>query len=137
VLHIVDGIAAWTSINGEGIYSSRPWKVFGENPANVPVVKSGNFNENKVKYSAQYIRFTTKGDTLYAFCPGKPADDIRIVSLGSSSKLNDYGIASVSLVGSDERLPWKQKKDALVIRKPDRLPPIQVHIVGFRVEVKK
>ena len=30
-LKILDGMAAWTAINGEAIYGTRPWKIFGEN----------------------------------------------------------------------------------------------------------
>jgi alpha-L-fucosidase len=30
---IVEGIGAWMKINGEAIYATRPWNVFGEGPA--------------------------------------------------------------------------------------------------------
>jgi alpha-L-fucosidase len=38
-----------------------------------------------VKYGAKDIRFTTKGDTLYAFCLGAPTEDVRIASLGENA----------------------------------------------------
>jgi len=45
------------------------------------------------------IRFTTKGNTLYAYCLGKPEEDIIIRSLGKSHKEANNKIASVSMVG--------------------------------------
>ena len=125
------------SVNGEGIYGSRPWKIYGEHPDQEQVVKSGNFNEGKVKYSAQDIRFTTKGDTLYAFCLGAPTTTIEVKSLGKKSKYADKAVSSVSLLGSKEKLHWKQSSKALVINKPTKMPEGQVQVLGFRILFKK
>ncbi|MDP4283716.1 MAG: alpha-L-fucosidase [Bacteroidota bacterium] len=136
VLNIVEEIAMWNSVNGEGIFGTRPWKVYGEKPANAPDVKSSNFNEDKIKYTAGDIRFTTKGDTLYAFCLGTPTGEIRIASLGKNSAVSHKKIASVKMLGSTEKLHWKQHGDALVIAKPAKLPVDAVPVVGFRIELK-
>jgi len=122
MLTTLDEIGAWTAINGEGIYGSRPWKVFGERPALAENVKSGNFNEGKVKYTADDIRFTTKGGALYVFVLGVPAKDVLIRSLGGNSKLNDRHIASVNLLGSSERVQYMQTSDAFIISKPSTVP---------------
>jgi alpha-L-fucosidase len=135
MLAILGEIGVWTEANGEGIYGSRPWKVYGEKPSNAIVVKSGNFNEGRTKYSAQDIRFTTKGNTLYAFCLGKPETDIMIKSLAKSSKLADKDIALISMVGSKGKIVWKQNADALVIKKPANMPAWEV--IGFKIEFKK
>jgi len=137
VLHILKGIGQWTSVNGEGIYGTRPWKVYGEHPSDETVIKGGKFNERKVKYSARDIRFTTKGDTLYAFCLGVPSEDIRIHSLGSHSKWTDKAIKSVEMLCNNSRMRWKQRGDALVIRKPAKWPVAEVPVVGFRIEFRK
>jgi alpha-L-fucosidase len=134
VIEIVNEIGLWTSKNGEGIYGSRPWKVYGEKPSTETVVKSSNFNEDKLKYSAQDIRFTTKGNVLYAFCLGKPTSDINISYLGKDSKFSDKKIAAVTMLGSNDKLQWKQKKDALVIKKTFKMPVEEVQVVGFKIE---
>ncbi|MGH2564470.1 MAG: alpha-L-fucosidase, partial [Ginsengibacter sp.] len=136
VMKIVEEIGRWTSVNGEGIYGSRPWKVYGEKPAAESVVKSGNFNEDKLKYSAQDIRFTAKGDTLYAFCLGEPTEDILMSSLGNDSKLPGEKIASVSLLGSNEKLHWRQGKGALLIKKTFKMPVEEVPVAGFKIVMK-
>ena len=103
VLKTVEEIGDWTAVNGEGIYGTRPWKVYGEKPADAPEIKSGGFNEGKLKYSAKDIRFTTKGETLYAFCLGTPTEDVRIKSLGKNAKLAAHPVATVELLGSGEK----------------------------------
>jgi alpha-L-fucosidase len=134
MLKILDEIGVWTSANGEGIYGSRPWKIYGEKPADKPVKKLGRFDEN-FGYSSNDIRFTTKGSTLYAFCLGKPEADVVIKSLSKTSKLAGKPVASVSMVGSSEKLSWKQSGEALVIKKPGKLPDWQV--IGFKIDFKK
>jgi alpha-L-fucosidase len=126
----------WTAVNGEGIYGSRPWKIYGERPTEETVVKSSNFNEDKLKYSAQDIRFTTKGNDLYAYCLGEPTKDILITSLGKNSKMLDKKIASVTLLGSDTKIRWTQKGDALVIKKNFKMPVPEVPVCGFKIEFK-
>jgi alpha-L-fucosidase len=122
MLATLDELGKWTAANGDGIYGSRPWKIFGERPENAKEVKAANFNEDKLKYTAEDIRFTTKGNNLYAFLMDVPAQNIRIKSLGKNSKLNDKKIQSVSILGFKGTLKWKQENDALVVIKPANLP---------------
>lgn len=61
--------------------------------------------------------------------------DIKILSLGKQSKYLDKAIASVTMLGSNEKLKWKQDVDALVITKPQNLPAWRVN--GFKIEFKK
>ena len=134
MLKILEEIGIWTSANGEGIYGSRPWKIYGEKPAEKVSKKLGRFDEN-FGFTSKDIRFTTKGNTLYAYCLGKPEEDIKIRSLAKSQKPATARIVSVSLIGSNEKISWKQTSEALVIKKPVKLPEWQV--TGFKIEVKK
>jgi len=138
VLNIVQKIADWTPANGEGIYGSRPWKIYGEGPSTIKSnQKKGHFGglSDVSAYQPTDIRFTTKGNNLYAFCMAAPQGDISITSLGKSSKYVDKAIASVKMLGSDQKLQWKQQDDALVITKPTTMPAWQV--TGFKIEFKK
>ena len=134
ILQTLDEIGVWIAANGEGIYGSRPWKVYGEKPALSETVKAGNFNEDKIKYTDQDIRFTTKDNQLYAFCLNVPAGDIRIRSLGKDSKLNNKKISSVTMMGSGEKISWQQEGDALIIKKPAHVPGWKV--LGFRIQLQ-
>lgn len=137
VLNILDEIGKWTPANGEGIYGTRPWKIYGEGPSTQKNQAKGQFGGVKDvrPYESSDIRFTTKGKTLYAFCMNAPTGDIKITSLGKTSKLNDNAIASIQILGSKEKLIWKQEANALVIAKPSKLPDWQV--VTFKIAFKK
>ncbi|MDP4252517.1 MAG: alpha-L-fucosidase [Bacteroidota bacterium] len=135
ILKILDEIGAWTAANGDGIYGTRPWKIFGEKPENAAVVKAGNFNEGRLKYTARDIRFTVKGNHLFAFCLDVPTDgDLIIRSLGMKAGLNTRKIAGVTLMGSSTPITWRQTNEALVITLPAALPGWKV--LGFDVRLQ-
>jgi len=131
MLNILDSISVWTAANGEGIYGSRPWQTYGEKSPEARAVKQGRFNEN-YKFNSKDIRFTTKDGFLYAFCLGTPASDIKIMSLGKNSKYKFGAIKSITMVGSDIKVKWSQEADAIVIKKPSKLPKWPV--LGFKIE---
>lgn len=138
VLNIVEGIGKWTAANGEGVYATRPWKIYGEGPSTIKEnQKKGRFGglTDAGAYQPADIRFTTKGNNIYAFCMAAPENNIRILSLGKNSKYSDKGIASVSMLGSNEKLQWMQEDDALVITKPSTLPDWKVS--GYKIVFKK
>ena len=137
MLKTLDDIGNWTAANGEGIYGSRPWKVYGEGPSTVKGnQKKGQFGgANDVQqYQQTDVRFTTKGDDLYAFCMSGDKNNIAIKSLGKSSKLNDKKITSVKLLGSKQKIQWKQEDDALVITAPADMPDWKV--IGIKIGLK-
>jgi len=111
-------MAEWMSVNGDAIYGTRPWKVFGEGPTKAA---AGHFQENTV-YTAQDIRFTTKGNALYATTLGTPTTAVRIQSLGRKAGLETRPVKAVALLGSKAPLRWEQTDDALVIQLPASLP---------------
>jgi len=114
-------------INGEGIYGTRPWKSFGEGPLKV---KDGRQGENHKEFSQKDIRFTAKGDILYAFVLTRPTKAIVIKTLAQGGLL-DRKIKKVTLLGSDETVHWKRSADALTIQCPKSLP--EQLVIGFRI----
>jgi alpha-L-fucosidase len=116
-LKILAELAEWMPINGEAIFGTRPWAVFGEGPSKVE--KGENFNEGKLQYSAKDIRFTTKGESLYALVLGWPTDGKLIVkSLATPAGK----ISGVTLLGSADHLVWTQTNEGLVVTLPEQKP---------------
>ena len=114
----VTEMAGWMKVNGDAIYGTRPWKIYGEGPTKAA---SGHFKEDTA-YSPADIRFTTKGRKLYAITLGVPSGEVRIGSLGKKSAHESRPVKSVTLLGSTAALKWTQRDDGLVIALPANLP---------------
>lgn len=72
---ILDEFGVWMRQNDEAIKGTRPWKVFGEGPLadKASGAEMSDFNENALREAgADDIRFTKKGDAVYAILLGWP-----------------------------------------------------------------
>ena len=108
-------MADWTAVNGEAIYGTRPWLVFGEGPTQV---KGGAFKED-FTYTARDIRFTTKGKTLYAIALGWPDDGkVVIKSLAKTDDACVNKIKRVELLGCKGKLKFTQTSEDLTVELP-------------------
>ncbi|HSW45347.1 MAG TPA: alpha-L-fucosidase, partial [Phycisphaerae bacterium] len=112
-------IGRWLSINGEAIYGTRPWKIYGEGPTRT---KAGSFTDKDyVPMTAQDIRFTTRGDVLYAVCLDWPEKQWQIRALSTLLPMCRQKIAEVQLVGG-EKLKWRHGEDGLIVEAPAARP---------------
>jgi alpha-L-fucosidase len=117
---ILLNIGRWLETNGEAIYGTRPWKIFGEGPTRL---RGGDFGEEKHQgFTAEDFRFTAGNGAVYVVCLGWPDKDLKIKSLGSASETQPGKIAAVRMLGSDESLKWTQRLDALTICLPAAKP---------------
>jgi len=125
-MNTLNGITSWMQVNSEGIYSSRPWKVYGEGPSTkVVIAKNGKeFDPNEGKkpdLGSSDVRFTTKGSTLYAFVQGWPTSEAIITSLATNSP-HAQKITSAHMLGHSESLKFTQKADGLHVTLPSSKP---------------
>ena len=132
-LEVLSGITQWMDTNSEGIYGSRPWKIYGEGPSTKAEIKSGGFNEDKRSdFTAEDVRFTTKGTTLYAFVQGWPGKEAQVKSLGLDSATEPGKIQHVSLLGAKGEVKWTQESGALRVQMPEE----KISDIGITLKVE-
>jgi len=137
-LKIVQDIAAWMDVNRECIFGTRPWQICGEGPAleNLAALNERRPGGGQAQvFTAQDIRFTTKGDILYAIIMVWPGDHaVTIKSLGAGAPLqNGRKLTAVSLLGHPGAVAWTQDQAGLHVTLPVHPPcagPFALKISG-------
>lgn len=118
---ILLSIGEWLKINGEAIYGTRPWYMYGEGPTTQP---EGDFKNHKeflkVKYSWKDIRYTTKGKTIYAITLGMPEAGTSLLLKGfaKKSRPSDLKIKKVTVLGTNQTIKWEDTPDGLQVEMP-------------------
>ncbi|GGJ02196.1 alpha-L-fucosidase [Alicyclobacillus cellulosilyticus] len=120
-MQILTKIGDWLAVYGEAIYGTRPWKVYGEGPTKVV---GGSFNDTKrATFTSEDIRFTTRGEILYAIALGWPSNGQLVIrSLADGIALYPGEIGRVEWVGSHASVTWRREKQGLVIDLPEQRP---------------
>jgi alpha-L-fucosidase len=125
---IVGDIGAWLKVNGEAIYATRPWTVFGEGPS-TKSFETGQFDGQRdadtKPFTPADIRFTQSKDgrTLYALVLAFPADGkVTIQSLAENSASWPGKIGGVRMPGLRGKLKFTRDANGLHVTLPDKKP---------------
>ena len=130
-------MAAWMTVNGDAIYGTRPWKIYGEGPMADAVnanVKDAGFREGKgTPYTPHDMRFVQKGGDLYALMMGWPegGGTVTIKSLATHSPQAPGQITGVALLGAPGPLKFTRDANGLTLTLPAQKPGD--HAYAFKI----
>jgi len=124
--YILDELASWIPIAGEGVYGTRPWRVSGEGYSSVLIA---DFTEEAVKWTETDFRFTTKGQTVYAFIMKAPESRAAVIR---SFKAEEK-VLSVKLLGNGQ-VPFSWNYGVLTVKLPEKLPTKYTNCLAVELE---
>ena len=126
-------MGAWLRVNGDAIYGSRPWLVYGEGPTKVT---SSARHSDRQQFTPEDIRFTTHNGAIYALALGRPASgELRIHTLYRGTPYLDGPVCGIRLLGFPGAVSWSQEADGLHIQLP-AMPPDEP-VFTFRILEQK
>ena len=130
-MSFLDELAEWQQVNSEAIKGTRPWKIYGEGPS-TQANKISSYELSKYKFDHTDLRFTTKGEALYAIGLGWPTEGKMVIkSLAEGSANYPRQIRKVELLGAKSELKWSRGTQGLEIQVPD-VPPCK-YAFSFRI----
>ena len=107
-------VGAWLKVNGEAIYGTTSWRVAGE------TARAGDGKEVEVRYTA-------KGDTVYATCLSWPAGGLTLTAL------KGVKVTAVSLLGGDDKPAWSTTAEGLQLGAPAEA--VGSHAFVYRIDL--
>ncbi|WP_297089351.1 alpha-L-fucosidase [uncultured Draconibacterium sp.] len=130
-------VGDWLKINGEAIYGSRPWKVFGDGKGvrgesvETVVGELRNATENQKKgehfnqrttatpaFAHDEVRYTTKGTDFYIIVMNPAGGKFAIPSLGKNSEVNPGELIALTQLYDGREITFTQNFASLVVNMP-------------------
>ena len=133
----LDAVGRWLGTNGEAVYGTRPWRVYGESFVREKIGgKTGAENPDEVKDETAKgtepdIRFTKKDNVLYVFARSWKAPAVRVQDLLLTPH---ESVKRVSLLGYKGKIDWKMDGNGIEMSLPGKFRP-EVPVYVYKLEL--
>lgn len=133
--YLLEEMGNWLKINGESIYGTRPWNVFGEGPTRLPEGGHKVEEKGKIEYTNTDIRYVKKGGKMiYATVLDTPEVVITLKALSTDLGALNSKIEKIELLGSNEKIEWVRDARGVVIKAPKNLASKYAHVFKITIE---
>jgi alpha-L-fucosidase len=138
----MEGIGNWLGAYGEAIYNTRPFVAFGQGPTKLKRNPNDDWNAyGSIKaglndLNAEDIRYTQKGNIVYAIQLGWAGANKEITLKEFTNKAKDLKIKSVKVLGSRERIKWSKNKNGLTVKSPKKKPAYGDAAIVYKITLK-
>ncbi|MEM6886312.1 MAG: alpha-L-fucosidase, partial [Verrucomicrobiota bacterium] len=109
---VLRGIGTWLKANGDAIYGTRPFLAY---------------------LDGETIRYTRKGNTVYAISLERPEGEILLKEM-KESKLGGLRVKTVRLLDGGAEVKWEEKPEGLLIEVPSDLPGSRAWVFAIELE---
>lgn len=123
---ILSELADWFSLYADSIHGTRPWKTIGEGEKKP---EAGSFHEGAVEWRQTDVRYTAKGNRVYAFLLGAKAGQAAVLRSFNEGER----VLSVTLGGTLE-LNFVHEFGVLTVELPERLPSDYTNVLTIELE---
>jgi alpha-L-fucosidase len=119
-------VGSWLNVNGESIYGTRPWRIYGEGPTKVA---AGSFHDtDTAHYTPEDFRFTAKAGALYVIGLAWPGNGEAVIR-SLEATVGSQSVQSMSLLGSDAKPKFQQRLDGLHVALPAQAPSKYAYVL--------
>lgn len=137
IKEVVEIVGDWLKVNGEAIYGTRPWVVYGDGKSvrgensetedaelrnAVAAQKKGeHFNQRTTaspELASDEVRFTTRGNDFYIIVMNPAGGALAIPSLGKSSEVSPGKLKSLTRLYDGKKISFKQTGEKLLVNMP-------------------
>lgn len=138
---IINNVGDWLKINGEAIYATRPWKVYGDGKSirgesdmvtHGEIRNAGDDIAQKTKKGEHYnqrttasplfaedeVRFTTKGDDFYIIVMNPTKGKFNIPTLAIDKDTNPGKLKKLNRLDNGNKIKFKQSVNGTEITVP-------------------
>ena len=113
-MHILSEIGMWLEKNGEALFDTKPYRIFGEGPTDIV---EGGFQDAKVKaFTASDYRFFAGNDCIYAIALRPSADGTYLIRSFAKKQGNlNAEIKDITYLSERKQAVFDHRQDGLRI----------------------